>query len=72
VAGIGTEEMRAELSLGNYLDKVHSENGDGDSMILFMSFNVENLRTLLRIVSSGDFDICGVQAACCDPAALVS
>jgi len=70
--GQGTEEMHAELSLGNYLDKVHSEKRDGDGMIIFMSFYVEKLRALLRIVSSGDFDMCGVQAAGCDTATLFS
>jgi hypothetical protein len=41
-------------------------------VIILISFYVEKLRALLRIVSSGDFDICGVQAAGCDTAALFS
>jgi hypothetical protein len=64
--------MHADLSRGNYLDKVHSEKRDGDDIIIFISFYVENLRALLRIVSSGHFDICGVQATGCDTAALFS
>jgi hypothetical protein len=45
--GWGTEEMHAELSRGNYLEKVHSEKRDGDDMIIFISFYVERLRALL-------------------------
>jgi hypothetical protein len=41
VAGMGDRKMHAELSRGNYLDKVHSEKRDGDDMIIFISFYVE-------------------------------
>lgn len=52
--------------------RVHWEKSDGDDMITFISFYVETVRALLRIMSSGDFDICGEQAAGWDTAALFS
>jgi hypothetical protein len=43
--GWGTEEIRAELSLGSYLE-VQSQKGDGDDRIIFISFYEEQQRTL--------------------------